>query len=425
MTQSQLSSSYSAGLNRQSRIDDSVSSPGSSIKVAHVTTIDMSLRYLLLNQLKSLQAAGYQVHGISAAGPDVPVIEAAGIRYIPIPMTRNVTPMADLIGLWRLVQLMRRERFTIVHGHTPKAELLGQLAARLARVPIVIDTFRGIYYRSDMHPLWRKLFIAMARLAANQADVILSQSQEAMEMAIREGICSPEKIRFLGNGIDIQRFNRAQLDQMQINRYRQEFDLPDGVPVIGFVGRLVREKGILELLQAAQIVRQEYPEVKFLIVGPIDENKPDAVTPALARTYGLDNACIFAGLRQNMPYMYALMDLFVLPSHRESFPRSPMEASAMKVPCIATDIPGCREAVIHGQNGLLTPLGDAEKLAEAMLNLLSNPAQAKTMGQVGRQLAETQFDEQLIFAKVKAVYAELLAQKGVVTIIPQSVTVNK
>ncbi|MCB0164902.1 MAG: glycosyltransferase family 4 protein [Anaerolineae bacterium] len=386
--------------------------PGAPLKVAHITTIDLSLRYLLLNQLTSIRAAGYQVSGIAAPGPDVPALEAAGLHFIPLPMTRNVTPLADLLALWRLVRLLRRERFTIVHGHTPKAELLGQLAARLAGVPVVVDTFRGIYYRPDMHPLWRKLFIGMARLAAGCADRVLSQSQEALQMALDEGICPPHKIQFLGNGIDIQRFNRSRLEPGQLDPLRREFNLAAGQPVVGFVGRLVREKGISELLQAAQQIKQQWPEVKFLLVGPIDADKPDALTPAVADQYGLGQACVFTGLRQDMPQLYALMDIFVLPSHRESFPRSPMEASAMAVPCVVTDIPGCREAVIHGQNGLLTPLADADALTAAISRLLSHPEHARRMGHQGRRLAEERFDERLIFAKVIAVYAELLAQKG-------------
>ena len=302
-----------------------------TLKVAHITTIDLSLRYLLLNQLTSLRQAGYEICGISSPGPDVPTIEAANIRHIPVTMSRRVTPLLDLLSLWRLYRIMRRERFTIVHGHTPKAELLGQVAARLAGVPIVIDTFRGIYLRQDMHPLWRHLFITMAKIAANRADIVLSQSKEAMQMAIEAGICPPYKIKFLGNGIDINWFNRDQLTPEERNQGRQSLGLAPNVPVIGFVGRLVREKGIVELLQAAQCIREHVPEVRFLIVGPLDHEKTDALTPAIAHEYGLAEVCIFTGLvePEAMPALYALMDVFVLPSHRESFPRSPMEASAM------------------------------------------------------------------------------------------------
>ena len=382
------------------------------MKVAHIATIDFSLRYLLLNQLKSIQQEGYEVVSISASGPDVSVVEAVGVRHIAVPMTRRVTPLADLRSLWQLTRMLRRERFTIVHCHTPKAELLGQVAARLAGAPVVVDTFRGIYYRPDMHLLWRRLFILMARLAAGRADLVLSQSKEAMEMAVREGICPPDKIKLLGNGIDIRRFNRHRLKPAQVARLRQSLGIASDAPVVGFVGRLVREKGILELLQAGQAIRKQFPDVRFLVVGPIDDEKPDALTPAIAQEYGLADAFIFTGLRNDMPELYGLMDLFVMASHRESFPRSPMEASAMGVPCVVTDIPGCREAVEHERNGLLVPLGDVEALAEAVITLLVDKEKARGMGETGRQMAEERFDEELIFATVKSEYARLLQEKG-------------
>jgi glycosyltransferase involved in cell wall biosynthesis len=384
----------------------------SAIRVAHVATIDLSLRYLLLNQLRGLQHAGYEIVGVSSPGPEVPFIEAAGIRHIPVPMTRSVTPWADLVSLWRLYQVMRRERFTIVHAHTPKAELLGQVAARVARVPIVVDTFRGIYFRNGMHPLWRRLFVLMARIAARCADVVLSQSEGGMELAIRERICPPGKIRLLGNGIDVHRFDRGALDTATLEEKRRDLGLPLGAAVVGFVGRLVAEKGILELLGAAHHVLHKVPSARFLIVGPVDREKPDALTPEIARGYGVADACIFTGMCQDGPEVYGLMDVFVLPSHRESFPRAPMEAAAMGVPCVVTDIPGCREAVEHGRNGLLIPLGDVQALADAVVDLLTDREKAYRMGQEGRKVALERFDERLVFERVKAEYARLLCQKG-------------
>ena len=162
----------------------------SRVKVAHVATVDLSLRLLLLNQLRSLRDAGYSITGVSSTGQHVPALENRGIRHMPVPMTRAVTPITDLMALLRLYRIMRRERFTIVHCHTPKAEFLGQLAARLAGVPVVVDTFRGIYDGADVGPFRRWLFVTMARLAASCADLVFCQSREAMEMAVRTGILS-------------------------------------------------------------------------------------------------------------------------------------------------------------------------------------------------------------------------------------------
>ena len=385
----------------------------SRFRIAHVTTIDTSLHYLLLNQLRSIKETGYEVVGISSPGSEVSALVDAGIRHISVSMTRRVTPLADLFALWSLYQVMRREQFTIVHGHTPKAEFLGQIAARLAGVPIVVDTFRGIYYRSDMHPLWRWLFLRMAQIAAACADTVLSQSQEAMDMAIREGVCPAAKIKYLGNGIDVRRFDRCRLQVDMVSQKRSELGIPQNAKVVGFVGRLVAEKGIAELLQAAAFVRQRVPTAHFLFIGNMDSEKADALTPAVATEYNIEDACTFAGLRQDMPELYALMDVFVLPSHRESFPRSPMEATAMKVPCVVSDIPGCREVVEHNRNGLLVPLGNVDALADALVEILADREKALRMGEEGRRMAEALFDEELVFARVKAEYSRLLKMKGI------------
>ncbi|MFZ0548132.1 MAG: glycosyltransferase family 4 protein [Candidatus Promineifilaceae bacterium] len=384
------------------------------IKVVHVTTAAHSLRYLLLNQLLSIQKAGYDVSTISAPGVDVPVIEEAGINYIPVPMTRTMTPAADLLSLWRLYRVMRRERFTIVHTHNPKPGLLGQLAARMARVPIVINTLHGFYFHEHTPPFWRRFYITMEKIAARCSDVILSQNSEDIQTAVREGICSQDKIKPLGNGIDIGRFDRSRLSPEILAQKRQELEIPEGVPVVGFVGRLVREKGILDLMEAAVQIRHQVPDVRFLLIGLIDREKPDVLTPEVAGEYGLSESSIFAGFRQDMPELYALMDLFVLPSHREGFPRSPMEASAMGVPCVVTDIRGCREAVEDGRNGYLVPLQTPQAITASVLDLLRNRDKACQMGQNGRQIAEERFDEQLVFARVKEEYRRQLTSKGIV-----------
>ena len=223
-------------------------------KIAHITAIDQSLRYLLLNQLLSIQQAGYTVVGISSPGPGVPFIEATGIRHIPVPMTRNVTPFQDLLTLWKLYRLIRRERFTIINTHTPKPGLLGQLAACMAGVPIVVNTLHGFYFRKGMNKKLRSFYVGLEKIAARCSDIILSQNYEDIETAIREGVCKAEKIKYLGNGIDVGRFNPANLSLEEINHKKLEVGLPENAKIVGFVGRLVREKGLVGVFIATSIM---------------------------------------------------------------------------------------------------------------------------------------------------------------------------
>jgi glycosyltransferase involved in cell wall biosynthesis len=377
-------------------------------RVAHVTTVDLSLRYLLLNQLQRIQSEGYEVFGISADGPDVPVLEAAGIRHFAVPMTRRITPIADLRCLWALVRIMRRERFDVVHTHTPKAGLLGQLAARIAGVPIVANTLHGFYFHDDTKPWLRRFYIWMERVAAKCSDTILSQNREDMATAVVERIASPEQLKWLGNGIDLRRFDRRRLPDSSLEDARREIGIDSSAPVIGFVGRLVEEKGILELLQAAASVIDVIPNAQLLIIGPFDEVKPDALRPDVAERYGVAANCHFVGMRDDMPELYALMDVLVLPSYREGFPRAPMEAAAMGVPTMVTDIRGCRETVDSGENGLLFPVGDADTLAQLLIALLGDDERRARMGETGRRIAEDRFDEQKVFDRVLSEYERLL-----------------
>ncbi len=384
-------------------------------KVAVICTVDMSLRYMLLTQMLHLRQAGYRVTGISAPGPDIAAVLEAGIPYHPVEMTRNFTPAADLRALGRLYRLLRRGSFTIVHTHTPKAGLLGQLAARMARVPVVVNTVHGFYFHENMDPFWRRFYIAMETLAATCSDVILSQNREDIDTALREGICRPGKMKFLGNGFDQQAFDAGCSAPQALAWKRRELGLPEGTPVVGFVGRLVAEKGILELLQAGQRLRATLPEVRFLFVGPVDSSKTDAITPEIARDYGLQDACIFTGRREDMPDLYRLMDVLVLPSHREGFPRTPMEASYMGIPVVVTDVRGCREAVEHGRNGLVVPFGDIPALAAAIETVLTRPGLARQLGEAGRRMAIERFDERRVFQTVRQEYARLLQLKGLST----------
>ena len=378
-------------------------------RVAHVTTVDLSLRYLLLNQLERIRDEGYEVVGISADGPDVSEVEAHGIPHFAVPMTRRFTPLADLRALWALARLMRRERFDVVHTHTPKAGLLGQLAARLSGVPVVVNTLHGFYFHEGTKPLPRRFYIWMERIAARCSDSILSQNKEDITTAIDERIANPGLLKWLGNGIDIERFDRGRLPEASLNALRDEIGLEPEAPVVGFVGRLVEEKGILDLLEAAKVVSEAIPEVQLLIVGPYDEEKPDALRPDVAERYGVAERCHFLGMRHDMPELYALMDVLVLPSYREGFPRAPMEASAMGVPSVVTDIRGCREAVDPGVNGLLFAAGDSDALSRALIELLRNAERRATMAAAGRAMAEEHFDEQKVFGRVLDEYERLLA----------------
>lgn len=381
------------------------------IRVVHITTGSMPLRFLLLDQLKALQQEGYDVMTISAPGEYVDELRAYGISHIAVPMTRRpLTPIRDLWALWRLYRVLRDLKPTIVHTHNPKTGLLGQLGARLAGVPIVINTIHGLYVNDQMSRTSRTFFLLIEKVAARCSDAILSQNKEDISTLVEERICDDSKIGYLGEGIDLKRFDPDVVSRAQIDRLRSELSLPPEAPVVGFVGRLVREKGVLDLVAAARLVRDKLPEVRFLIIGPADKEKDDDVSQQLMKLPP-DEPIQVLGLREDIPELLMLMDVFVLPSYREGLPRVVMEASAMGVPSVVTDVRGCRQVVRHDENGLLTPAGDPQALANALLDVLCDPDKASRYARRGRAMAQDQFNEITVLEKVKAEYARLLAEK--------------
>jgi glycosyltransferase involved in cell wall biosynthesis len=244
--------------------------------------------------------------------------------------------------------------------------------------------------------------------------MILSQNNEDIRTALREGICKPDRIRHLGNGIDLKLFDPARVSFEASRRLRYEINVPQGARIVGFVGRLAaRRKGFADFLKAAAEVLRGRPDTWFVIVGDADEGKSDAVRPTGAGELELGRQCRFLGQRPNaeLPGLYGLMDVLVLPSLFEGIPRAIMEASAMGVPVVATDVKGNRETVMNGQTGILVPLGDVAALAGAISAVLSDATLAKRLGEAGQRLARARFDERLVFERITTAYAELLANK--------------
>jgi glycosyltransferase involved in cell wall biosynthesis len=378
--------------------------------VVHVTTSDISLALLLGPQLRAFADAGMEVIGASAPGPYVPELTALGIAHEPLRhATRALDVGQDILALGELVRLFRRLRPDIVHTHNPKPGLYGRLAARLAGVPVVVNTVHGLYATEDDGWLRRGVVYGLERTASVCSQAELVQSEEDVEMLRRLHV--PEgKLVLLGNGVDLERFvPPAGADD--VTRARASLGVAPQQVVVGLVGRLVWQKGLRELFAAAAVLRASRPEVVIVVVGPSDPDKADALGPDdIAAAEALGNV-VFTGGRDDVEQLYHGFDIFVLPSYREGFPRSAMEAAASAVPVVATDIRGCRQAVDHGVTGLLVPVHDAEALAAAIGELAGDASRRGAMGRAARAKAEAQFDDRVVVETTLAVYERLLARR--------------
>jgi glycosyltransferase involved in cell wall biosynthesis len=379
-----------------------------------VTTVDSTIRFLLLGQLRHLRDRGFDVSAISAPGPWVEEVEAQGIRHIVWRhATRSWNPLADVAAFLELLGIFRRERFDVVHTHNPKPGLLGRIAARLAGVPCVVNTVHGLY-ATRQDPLHKRAAVlALERVAAWFSDVELYQSEEDLRWARTRGVVRGSRSLLLGNGADLARFDPSVVSPERLTALRRELGLTPTGPVVGTVARLVREKGYRELFTAAAAVRAVFPEARFLVLGEPDRDKPDAITDAEMEEARRHVA--FAGWRTDVPEALALMDVFVLPTWREGVPRSAIEAAAMGKSLVLTDVRGCREVARDGVEGILVPPRDGERLAEAIIALLQDPSLRQRLGEAARARAVERFDEHRVSETVSGVYGSLLARKGLLS----------
>jgi glycosyltransferase involved in cell wall biosynthesis len=381
------------------------------LRLVHLTTTDMSLDWLLGPQLRAFNAAGFEVIGISAPGSHVAELEASGIHHVALTnATRSMSLGHDVAALFELRQLLRRLRPDIVHTHNPKPGVYGRLAARAVGVPVVINTVHGLYALPDDPLPKRAIVYGLERIAATCSDLELVQNPEDIDTLLRLRI-PRQRVRLLGNGVDLGRFDPAAPADDARRRLRHEWGIGDDDVLVGAVGRLVIEKGYRELLEAMATVRRRQPRAKLVVVGPAEPEKGDAFSGAEIAAAEADGV-VFAGRRDDVDDVYRALDVYVLASYREGFPRSAMEAAAMALPIVATDIRGCRQVVDDTHTGFLVPARDAGALADAIERLVVDDDLRAKMAEAARAKAVAEFDQQTVIDITLDAYRDTLSRAG-------------
>lgn len=378
------------------------------IKICHIASADITVKFLLLSQLKFLKQQGYDVYAISSPGKWIKQIENEGIKIKTISIKRRISPLSDLVALIKLFFYFKKEKFDIVHTHTPKPGLIGQMAAKVAGVPIVINTIHGLYFGNKFSKFKKDFYLFIEKMSAKFSDLIFSQNKEDLATIKEKSIAPNKRVEYLGNGIDTAKFSRQRFSKEFLYEKKGKMHIPDNAKIVGCIGRLVKEKGYLELFSAFEKVVEVLPETFLLVIGPEDEAKKDSFDRSIIKNYKCKDNVVFLGEREDVDEIYPLMDVFVLASRREGFPRTIIEAMSEEVPVIATDIRGCREAIDNGKNGILVPMENSEELARQIIFILSNKDKAAELAQNARQKAVRQFDEKKVFEKIKAEYQNFL-----------------
>lgn len=381
------------------------------MKILHLCAIGVTVDKLLRSQIDYLQSRGLEVH--IACSPDQAASDLAveGYTIQPVQIDREISPLKNLRSLVQLVQLMRRENYDLVHVHTPIAGVLGRTAAKLAGVPRIVYTAHGFPFHALLPPTQYQIYFRIEQFCARYTDLIWTQSYEDWVNAPQLGLCPAAKVRHLNNGVDSQRFSRQRLNPDHQQRLRQSLGIADDAVVVGTIGRLTRQKGFAYLVEALALLMQDVPQVHGLVVGGELSTDPEPFQVELmqrAEDLGILDRITFTGFRDDTPELLGLMDMFTLPTYfGEGLPRSILEAMAMGLPIVTTNIRGCREAVIPYQNGLIVPPRDTLALRDALATLLADSHLRQRFGAASRQRIEVMFDETFVFQRLTDGYRDL------------------
>lgn len=348
-------------------------------KLFRISTIPMSLNLLLNGQLRYLNQF-YEVTAISGSGEDMEVVRAReGVKIKEIEMQRGISPLKDLKTLIQLYRYFNKEKPDIVHSITPKAGLLSMTAARWAGVPVRMHTFTGLIFPSKTGFL-KQVLIIMDRVLTRNATHIFPEGQGVRKDLIQYRITrKPLPIIANGNvnGIDTAFFNKDAANSTVNTVLKKQLGISEGDFVFVFVGRLVQDKGISELVNAFEVLSELQPtiesagECKLLLVGPVEEGH-DMLSAATLNQMEQNPAIIAAGYRSDVRPYLAISDALVFPSYREGFPNVVLQAGSMGLPSIVTDINGCNEIIEDSKNGLIIPVKDTEALIQAMKRLMTD-----------------------------------------------------
>ena len=373
--------------------------PPAKPRILALCSVDIMAWLLLRPWFQAMQDAGYEVHIACAQGEYFERLAARGFCMHAVSFSRTFTPWAHIRPFFQVWRLVRQGGFQVVNAHSPIAAAVGRLAARLGGCGLVVYTVHGFYFHENMPALLRRLFIAVEWLIGRFTDHFMFVSDEDHRTAVKLGIASKRaRTITLLNGVDLRTFAPREAHLERANCLKREHGITDGAPVIGIVGRIVREKGYREFLDMAARVIQKRKAV-FLVVGdtlPSDRDQFGSEFRREIERTGLSPHFILAGQTDRVADYLRIMDIFVLPSYREGFPRSVVEAMSTGLPAVVTNIRGCREAVQHGITGLIVAPKDGKALFDAVDYLLDHPEEAAGMGAAARQRAVELYDYRIV-----------------------------
>lgn len=384
-------------------------------KLIRITTVPISFKVLLKGQLRFMTSNGFDVKGVSSEGEELrEVRENEGIAVEAITMSRKITPFQDLKSLWEMWNFLRKEKPQIVHTHTPKAGIIGMLAARLAGVPHRLHTVAGLPLM-EATGIKRKILNFVEKLTYSSATRVYPNSKGLYDFILQNNFTQSNKLKIIANGssngINTTFFSPAQVSEIEMVTLREKLNIQPDDFVFVFVGRIVSDKGINELIKAFSQLQtaenNELTSIKLLLVGGL-ESDLDPLNPETLAEINQNKDIISAGFQQDVRPFFAISDALAFPSYREGFPNVVMQAGAMGLPSIVSDINGCNEIIVEGENGLIIPSKNVEKLKEKMLTLARDKNLYVKLKENSRRMIENRYEQSVVWNALLEEYEGLL-----------------
>lgn len=376
------------------------------VRLCVIVTVDITIQSLCRGRFEYLMDHGFDITVVCAPTPLAEDIKARGLRLHTAPLARAITPTRDLRALWNLYRFLRRERFDLIEVSTPKAALVGAVAARLAGAPRVVYLLRGLAYQQQ-GALTRRLLRLSDKIACRFSHRVISVSTATLEQACQDGVCPCEKIVVLGqgssNGVDLERFSNGREDDS--GAVRRRLGIPDDAIVAGFVARMTGDKGVVELVDAFTALSEVMPDLHLLLVG--DYEQRDRPPGRIVQVVEQHPRIIGAGWQDDPRPFFRAMDFFVLPTYREGLGTVLLEAAAMHLPLITTKASGWSDGV-ENETALFVPIRDSSRLKDAMEKMASDPGLRARMGAAGRRKVEQCYDRRLVWALQEQEFRRLL-----------------
>ncbi|MCP4801242.1 MAG: glycosyltransferase family 4 protein [Bacteroidetes bacterium] len=378
-------------------------------KLIRITTVPSSLRSLLKGQHRFMSKY-FEVIGVSGDGDALAEVrQNEGIRTHVVEMTRTITPLKDLKALLKLYKFFKKEKPFIVHTHTPKAGTVGMIAAKLAGVPNRLHTIAGLPLL-EKTGVMRKLLNLVEKLTYSCSTLILPNSFKLKRIILTEKFTSASKLKVIGhgssNGIDTEYYNIAHVTEKEKEQLRESLNINENDTVFIFIGRIVKDKGINELVAAFNLLTKKHSRCKLLLIG----SRENHLDPLLSKTEILikENICIIpTGVQKDIRPYVSISHALTFPSYREGFPNVVLQASCMCLPCIVSDINGCNEIIEDQVNGLIIPVKNSEALESAMIYMIENPEKRLDMIKHSRKRILERYKQEFIWDESLKLYRSL------------------